>query len=107
VNDTFADAGIWAPYKAGARIMFYRSFDDPTTRAQRELVLANIGHLEDSPEAIAAACDLGAKYVYYGAKNTGLQERAFPTLEEMKASSALAVAFAAGAATVFEIRLTC
>lgn len=107
VNDTFADAGIWAPYKAGARIMFYRSFDDATTRAQRELVLANIGHLEDNPEAAAAACALGAKYVYYGAKNTGWQERAFPSLDEMKASSALGVQVEVGGATVFEISLSC
>jgi hypothetical protein len=31
VNDTFSDAGIWAPYKAGARILFYRSVDDAAT----------------------------------------------------------------------------
>jgi hypothetical protein len=107
VNDTFADAGIWAPYRAGARIMFYRSFDDPATAGQRQLVLLNIARLEQNPEAAAAACALNARFVYYGAANTAWQARAFPPIEEMRASRALQEVFGKGQAAVFRIDVPC
>jgi hypothetical protein len=107
VNDTFADAGIWAPYKAGVGILFYRSTNDAETAAQRQLVVNNIAHLEENPEAAAAACALGAKYVYYGAANAAWQERTFPPLAQLKASSALEEVFRQGDASVFMIGLNC
>ena len=107
VNDTFADAGIWAPYKAGVRILFYRSSNDTDMAAERQLVLDNITRLDQNPEAAAAACALGAKWVYYGAANAAWQVRAFPPLEEFLASAALEQAFRQGDATVFRINLDC
>jgi hypothetical protein len=107
VNDRFADAGLWAPYKAGARILEYRSSNDPSTAAMRDLVLHNIGHLESSPEAMAAACSLRAAYVYYGAETTKWQARTFPSVEDMRASSALQTVFEHGDATLFKVNLNC
>jgi hypothetical protein len=107
VNDTFADAGIWAPYKAGVEILFHRSFDDPATSAERQAVLENISRLDQVPEARAAVCALGARYVYSGAANAAWQARTFPPIEELQASIALEQVFQQGRATVFKIRLTC
>jgi len=107
VNDTFADAGIWAPYKAGVRILFYRSTDDAATRAARQLVLENVGRLDEVPSAAAAACALHADYVYYGAANAAWQVRSFPPLEELRRSAGLEAVFEEGGATVFRINLTC
>lgn len=107
VNDTFADAGIWAPYKAGVQILVHRSGDDPAVETQRELVLGNIARLEEVPEAKGAACALRARYVYYGAANAAWQERGFPPMDELRRSQALEVVFEQGRATVFRIVLNC
>src|SRR5262249_18577703 len=108
VNDTFADAGIWAPYKAGVRILFYRSAsEDPATAEQRQLVLDNIAQLDQSAEAAAGGCARGAKYVYCGAANAGGQVRTFPPIAELRASSALDEVFGQGDAAVFRISLNC
>jgi hypothetical protein len=106
-NDTFADAGIWAPYKAGLPILFYRSTSNPATAAAREFVLANISRLDQSPAAAAAACALNVRYVYYGAANSGWQPRTFPPVDELRTSPALEVAFAQGHALVLRIRQRC
>jgi hypothetical protein len=107
VTDRFDDAGIWAPYKAGVQILEYRGSNDRSTDAMRELIFDNISRLEDNPAAIAAACRLGATYVYYGAKNSAWQARTFPPIEDMRASSALQTVFEAGSATVFKVKLNC
>jgi hypothetical protein len=107
VNDTFADAGIWAPYKAGVDILFHRSVDDPATAAARQLVLDNVAQLDRQPDAATAACALGAKYVYYGAANAGWQNRTFPPLEDLRTSTALEEVFDHGNAAVFRIKLNC
>jgi hypothetical protein len=107
VNDGFADAGIWAPYKAGVQIVEYRTSDDPSTDDMRDLVITNVSRLEDNPEAMAAACRLGAAYVYYGADNTDWQARNFPPIEEMTTSAGLETVFEHGKATVFRIKLNC
>jgi hypothetical protein len=107
VNDTYADAGIWAPYKAGVAILFHRSYDDQATAPERQLVLANISRLEQVPAAQAAACAVGARYVYSGAVNAAWQVRTFPPVQELQASAALEQVFQQGKATVFKIRLSC
>jgi hypothetical protein len=107
VNDTYADAGIWAPYKAGVEIMFYRSVSDPSTLDARQLVLDNVASLDQNPAAATAACALNARYVYYGAANTAWQSRAFPPLENLRNSAALAEVFAHGYAAVFAIKSAC
>jgi hypothetical protein len=107
VNDTFADAGIWAPYKAGVPILVYRSVYDPATAGQRRLVLQDVANLDQNPAAAAAACALNARYVYYGAANAAWQERSFPPLEDLEASPALRLVFRQGNAAVFETVLNC
>ena len=104
-NDRFADAGIWAPYKAGVRIVEYRAFNDPSTAAQRALVLDNVGALDGKPEAAAAACELHVRYVYHGAQNSAWQPRQFPPLDELRGSAALEEVFSSGEAVVFRTRL--
>jgi hypothetical protein len=106
VNDTYADAGIWAPYKAGVAILFYRSFADPATVEQRQLVLDNVAQL-DLPNAREAVCQLNARYVFRGAANAAWQERSFPPLAVLEASPALETVFQRGEATVFEIKQNC
>jgi hypothetical protein len=106
-NDTFADAGIWAPYKAGMPILVYRSTSDPATSAQRQLVIADVDRLDQLPESAAAACALGVRYVYHGAENSAWQARSFPTIDELRASPALEQVFVSGEAAVFRLRLKC
>jgi hypothetical protein len=107
INDTFSDAGIWAPYKAGVRILFYRSADDPATAASRQLVLDNVARLDRVPAAAQAACGLHADYVYYGAANAAWQVRTFPPVDALRASPALQLAFEHGKARVFKVVLNC
>ena len=103
-NDTFADAGIWAPYKAGATILLYRSRSDVATAAARNMVISNIASLGEDPAVTAAACELGVRWVYYGAQASDWQRRAFPSLAELKASPGLEEAFSSGDATVFRTK---
>jgi hypothetical protein len=105
-NDTYADAGIWAPYKAHVAILVYRSLDAPGTIEQRTTILANITQLDRQP-ALAAACALNVRYVYYGAEHSAWQERTFPSVEELRASTGLEEAYSHGQAVVFRTRLPC
>ncbi len=107
VNDTFADAGIWAPYKAGVQILIHRSGDDPATSEERALIVSDVAHLDQMPEAAAAACALHASYVYYGAANAAWQVRTFPPVADMQRSPALREVFVSGKAHVFRIALPC
>ncbi|MBV9329464.1 MAG: hypothetical protein JO352_37655 [Chloroflexi bacterium] len=107
VNDTYADAGVWAPYKAGVQILLPRAFYDPDTHADRLLVVANVADLESNPSAAAAACGFHARYVYYGAANSKWISRVFPSVEELQSSSGLQQVFQEGKAAVFAIKLAC
>jgi hypothetical protein len=101
-----ADAGIWAPYKAGLPIL------DPhvlpvNQPQQRDLVEANLSRLELVPEAWAAACDLGVRYVYHGAVSPS--EIGVPrarSLAELQQSSGVRQVFSSGQAAVFVLRCT-
>ncbi len=106
-NDRSADAGIWAPEKAGVAILWPRALPDLGEPEQRALVLDNIGRLEDVPEASAAACRLNVRYVYSGAGTTAWDPRSFPPLDAMRQSTALTEAFRSGNAVVFRTRLNC
>ena len=86
-NDTYADAGIWAPYKAGVSgLLVQRVPQETASAADRRLVFDNIGQLEASPEATAAACRLHLGYVYWGDRVSGWDQRRFPPLEELRGS---------------------
>jgi hypothetical protein len=107
VNDGFADAGIWAPYKAGVPILIYRSVIDLATYDSRELIFENVASLDQNQDAAAAACALNARYVYHGAANAAWQVRSFPPVEVLRASPALEEVFSKGEAVVFRVRLPC
>jgi hypothetical protein len=103
-NDGSADAGIWAPFKAGLPVLKPRIRPpDPWV----DLILSNIGQLEAAPEARAAACALGVRYVYIGAHGTRWEVRHFPRTDVLRRSSALEEVFSAGDAVVFATRLDC
>lgn len=104
-NDGFADAGIWVPYKAGLRILEYRSFGNASSAADRQLIQDNVAELDRNRAAAAAACRLNVRYVYRGARNSAWQERQFPPLEVLRASAGLEKAFSSGEAVVFRTRL--
>ncbi len=103
-NDSFADAGVWAPFKANMPVLRSRlaPADD---RAQ--LVLDNVGWLERVPEAEAAACALHVGYVYRGAAGTRWEPRHFPPLETLRQSAALEQVFTSGDAAVFRTQVRC
>jgi hypothetical protein len=104
-NDGFADAGIWAPYKAGVRILQYRGLNNSSSAADRQLIQDNIAELDRNADAAAAACALHVRYVYRGAQNSTWQERQFPPLEVLRASAGLEEVFSSGNAAVFRTRL--
>jgi hypothetical protein len=106
-NDFSADAGIWAPAKAGVAIVEPRELPVLPDLDQRELLLRNIGRLEDAPDAQAAACRFNVRYVYSGAAGTGWEDRQFPSAAELRQSSALEEVFRSGDAVVFRTRLEC
>ncbi len=106
-NDRSADAGIWAPEKAGVAILWPRALPVLPSPDQRALVLDNVGRLEDVPAASAAACRLNVRYVYSGAGTTAWDERGFPPLDQLQQSSALTEVFRSGNAVVFRTLLSC
>jgi len=103
-NDGFADAGIWVPAKTGLRIVASRTVSSGSDGA---LVLDNIARLDQVPQAQAAACALGVRYVYRGGQNTRWQARQFPPLEALRASAALHEVFTSGETAIFQARLVC
>jgi hypothetical protein len=108
VNDGFADAGIWVPYKIGLPILVERNPQRGSDDARaRGLVFNNITQLDRVPEAQAAACSLHADYVYRGARESAWDARQFPPLETLRASPSLEEVFSSGEAVVFRTRLAC
>jgi hypothetical protein len=107
VNDTFADAGIWAPYTGGTPVLITRTGTGGADAAARELIVANISRLDQVPAAAAAACALNVRYAYYGAKQTAWQARKFPPRAAMQTSPALEEVFRSGDASLFRVRAAC
>ncbi|MDQ6671954.1 MAG: hypothetical protein M3069_14640 [Chloroflexota bacterium] len=108
LNDGYADAGIWVPYKAGMPIVLPRTLFLPAADiARRKLVSQNVGRLDEVPEAAAAACAEHVGYVYSGAKSSAWDERGFPPLDVLRASPALEEVFSQGSAAIFRTRLGC
>ncbi len=103
-NDSYADAGIWIPEKAGLQIVWPRAVLDPATELARRAVLANVGQLDRVRDAV---CNLGVDYVYSGARVSDWDGRRFPMLEELRASSALREVFSSGGAAVFSVQVSC
>jgi hypothetical protein len=108
LNDFSADAGIWAPFKAGPPVLLPRSPTKPVDKLNaRLLVHTNVARLDQSREARAAACAEHVKYVYYGARTSQWDTRRFPPVAELQASPALEQVFSQGEAVVFRTRLRC
>jgi hypothetical protein len=105
-NDSSNDAGIWAPYKAGLPIVLPRT-GSGDQREQRQLVLDNIANLDAVPLAEAEACQLGLRYVYYGARLYGYDGHEFPPPAVLAQAPGLEEAFRSGDAVVFQTRLSC
>ena len=103
-NDGFADAGIWAPYKAGVEILTLRSPPADGTAEQRALVAENILRLDEVPEAMAAACRLGLGYVYRGAVASEWDSRRLPSAAELRQLPYLEAVFSQGDASVLRVR---
>jgi hypothetical protein len=103
VNDGSADAGIWAPYKAGASILLPRVLPVPDA-PRRQQVLGEIADVQNSPEGLVDACGLGARYIYVGAAGTLYDQRQLPAPATLQQSPALDEVFSHGAAAVFRLR---
>jgi hypothetical protein len=102
LNDGYADAGIWAPYKAGLPIVLTRSASAEEF-SRGTLLIANVVRLDQVREACAAHVE----YVYRGARASAWDARRFPPLSELRASPALEEVFSSGEAVVFTPRLDC
>jgi hypothetical protein len=107
VNDAYADAGIWAPYKAGVAILEPRTGLSADDLQQRNLIVDNAARLEQLPEAAAAACALNAHFVYRGARASEWDTRRFPDLPVLRKSAALQEVFTSGEAAIFRTKLNC
>jgi hypothetical protein len=102
LNDGYADAGIWAPYKTGLPIVVPRSASaDELARAS--VLIANVTHLDQTPEACAAH----VAYVYHGAQASAWDARHFPSLAALRAAPTLEEVFSSGEAVVFKAVLAC
>jgi hypothetical protein len=105
-NDGYADAGIWTPYKAGLAVLLPR-LTTPERQAQANLIVDNVGRLDQVPAAAAAACAAKVKYVYRGSRASEWDKRRFPPLADLRTSTALDDVFASGEAAVYRVRLNC
>jgi hypothetical protein len=106
MNDGAADAGVWEPYKGHMPIALPRTNALAPDSPER-LVRANVGRLEKRLDAQQAACALHIRYVYRGEANSPSEVREFPSLEQLRASSALQEVFSRGEAAIFRTELTC
>lgn len=107
VNDGCADAGIWAPCKAGVTILLPRSEVRPSAELDRRaLVLENVARLDRAPDAAVAACAEHVHCLCYGARTSAWDTRRFPPLDELRTSAALEEVFSEGEMVVFRV-LSC
>jgi len=105
-NDSSVDAGIWAPYKAGVKILLPRAGleADP---GLRQVVRDNIADLSAAPGAQGEACLLRLNYVYYGSRVYADEVHHFPPPSVLSLSQGLEEAFHSGNAVVFKTHLNC
>jgi hypothetical protein len=91
LNDAAADAGIWAPYKAGIPILLPRIGGQGTS----------------VPADAASVCDLHVGYVYRGSKTFAADSRTLPPVEDLERAPNLEEVFRSGDAAIFRVRLPC
>jgi hypothetical protein len=105
-NDYAADAGVWAPFKAGIPVLAPRVMGRDVS-LDRRVILDHIAALETNREAMRAACALGVRYVYRGGAGTRYEPRSFPPLSDLRQSASLDEVFTSGETAVFRIRQQC
>jgi hypothetical protein len=105
-NNWTGDAGIWAPYKANVAILAPREgAPDGQVAALRDVILANVDHLDRAAQAVCAA---HVRYVYSGAPaGSSVEDQSFPPLDQLRSSPLLEEVFASGEAVVFRVNLVC
>jgi uncharacterized protein DUF6541 len=101
INDAAADAGIWAPYKAGLPVLLPRSVGVGEARAA---VAANVTRL---PEDSAQPCALHADYVFVGSRRVEGDPEVLPSRDVLEGAPGLQEVFASGDAAVFRVNLNC
>lgn len=106
VNDSFRDAGIWVPFKAGPSILLTRT-GSPDDLA-RQAVVRDIGDLSSADPAVrATACRLHVRYVYRSAAPKDWDPPLMPDLRTLRASSDLTEVFTRPETAVFRVNLPC
>jgi hypothetical protein len=106
INDAAADAGIWAPYKAGLAVLMPRS-GSGDLEAQRGPILTHLLRLDDAPTVMASACELRADYVFAGSRRVADDAPALPERAQLEQAPELQEVFASGDAAVFRVNLAC
>jgi hypothetical protein len=106
INDAAADAGIWAPYKAGLAVLMPRSASGGL-EAERGPILTNLLRLNASPAVMASACGLRADYVFAGSRRVADDAPALPERSQLEQTPALQEVFASGDTAVFRVNLPC
>jgi hypothetical protein len=106
VNDQAADAGIWAPYKAGLGILLPRSAPGPVL-AERTPILTHVLDLSSAPGAQAEACALHVGYLYSGVAPLPLDKPLLPGRAALDRAPGLEEVFSSGETAVFRIHLDC
>jgi hypothetical protein len=106
INDAAADAGIWAPYKAGLAVLMPRSASGGL-EAERGPILTNLLRLDESPTVMASACELRADYVFAGLRRVTDDAPALPLRAQLEQAPQLQEVFASGDTAVFRVNLPC
>jgi len=106
VNDRAADAGIWAPYKAGLAILLPRSASGQIVE-ERKPILTHVLDLSSAPTAQAEACALHVGYLYFGAVPLPLDTPLLPNRAALGRAAELEEVFSSGDTAVFRIHLDC
>ena len=104
INDAAGDAGIWAPYKAGARVLLPRSA--PTDNA-RAAIAAKLLDFNNEPAVAAETCTLHADYVFAGSRRVDGDPDVLPRREALESAPYLHEVFASGDAAVFQVNAGC
>ncbi|HEV7663854.1 MAG TPA: DUF6541 family protein [Chloroflexota bacterium] len=104
-NDSFRDAGIWAPYKAGVAVLLPRS-GTPDTEERRAFV-EHIGDLSSVPAALQEACALHVAYVYRGARPMDWDQPLLADRATLEHAADLREVFTSGEAAIFQVNAPC
>jgi hypothetical protein len=104
-NDSFRDAGTWAPYKAGVPILLPRSGtpDEP----QRQAILEHLLDLPATPAARETACALHVAFVYRGARPMPFDPPLVPDRATLERTPHLQEVFVSGEAAIFRLTTPC